>query len=191
MQLKFLCSATSEENWPKGDVPEVALAGRSNAGKSTFLNAIGNQKVAKVSQAPGKTRLLNFFQAGANYRLVDMPGYGFASRSGEEVLSWGPMVEDFIRLRPQLVGLILVIDIRRDWTAEESQIYDFAARFERNVAVVLTKADKLGRAELAQRLKHFKESAPTSSIFVTSSKDQKSIAAVEDFVFHYWVKGAK
>jgi GTP-binding protein len=191
MQLRFLCSATAEENWPKGDLPEVALAGRSNAGKSTFLNILGHQKVAKVSQVPGKTRLLNFFQAGEKYRLVDMPGYGFASRSGDEVISWGPMVESYVQLRSQLVGLILVIDIRRDWTEEENQIYNFATAHNRNVAVVLTKADKLSKSELAQRKKHFKETAPTTLVFVTSSQDPKSVAAVEDFVFHHWVKGAK
>lgn len=166
------------------------MAGRSNAGKSTFLNVLSDRKVAKVSQVPGKTRLLNFFDAG-KYRLVDMPGYGFAARGGEEVMSWGPMVEQYVAKRPQLVGLILLIDIRRDWSPEESQIIDFATAHERQIAVVLTKADKLGRAELARREKHFKQQAPTAALFITSSQDPKSVAAVEDYVFHYWVKGAK
>ncbi len=187
MQLRFLVSATTEENWPKGDLPEIALAGRSNTGKSTFINVLGNQKLAKVSGVPGKTRLLNFFDAG-KYRLVDMPGYGFAARSGKEMMSWGPMVEEYLRGRPQLVGVILLVDIRRDWSDEETQITNFAVSFGRSVAVVLTKSDKLGRAELNERKKHFEKHSTTSNIFVTSSQEQKSVAAVEDFVFRNWVK---
>ena len=90
---RFLKSAVWPKDYPEADRPEIALIGRSNAGKSSLLNALVSQKAAKVSQTPGKTRLLNFFDFGDHYRLVDMPGYGFAARSGDEILAWEKMIK--------------------------------------------------------------------------------------------------
>jgi GTP-binding protein len=190
MRLSFLCSAVKPNDWPKADLPEIALAGRSNAGKSSWINTLAGQKVAKVSQVPGKTRLLNFFQAGDKYRLVDMPGYGFASRSGDEMEGWGPMVETFLRGRSNLVGILLLMDIRRDWSEEETQVVQFAARFGRAIAVVLTKADKLSRTDLDRRKKYFAQASEVKDFFAGSALDTKAVTEVEDFIFHNWIKAA-
>ena len=98
-QAQFLKSAVLPADYPASDRPEVALVGRSNAGKSSLLNAIAGQKAARVSQMPGKTRLLNFFDFGDHYRFVDMPGYGFASRHGAEVLEWEKMISHYFDAR--------------------------------------------------------------------------------------------
>jgi len=190
MKMTYLKSAVNQADWPKADLPEVAIAGRSNAGKSTWINTLAGSKVAKVSQVPGKTRLLNFFQAGNRYRLVDMPGYGFASRSGAEMESWGPMIEVYLRERDTLAGVLLLVDIRRDWTEEETRVAEFVSATGRPIAVFLTKADKLNRKELEQRRKYFASEARVDDVFAGSSLDAKAVGGVEDFIFHHWIKGS-
>src|SRR6478752_7250400 len=108
--IQFIKSAVLPKDYPIHKMAEVAIAGRSNAGKSSFINALTRDKVAKVSSTPGKTRLLNFFNMADSYVLVDMPGYGFASRSNSEVLEWHEMIETYLMSRENLVGLILVMD---------------------------------------------------------------------------------
>ena len=122
MKAKFLKSAVNQEDYPPSDRPEVALVGRSNAGKSSLLNALAGSKIAKVSQEPGKTRLLNFFDYGKQYRFVDMPGYGYASRSGSEILSWQEMITKYSDVRENLHGVVLIMDSARDWQEEESNL---------------------------------------------------------------------
>jgi GTP-binding protein len=188
MKLDFITSAADPTGWPTPKRPEVALAGRSNAGKSSFLNALAGGKVAKVSQVPGKTRLLNFFEAGSHYRLVDMPGYGFSKRSGDEQSTWGHLVEEFVRDREVLTGVLLLMDIRRDWQSEEQMVIDFAQSFGRRVALVLTKADTLSRSEISQRQTLLQRASGERDIFPVSIREPKSIKAVEDFVFKQWIK---
>lgn len=188
MELTFITSAADSTGWPKGDRPEVALAGRSNAGKSSFLNALGASRIAKVSQVPGKTRLLNFFDAGTKYRFVDMPGYGFSKRSGDEQAGWEGLIETYIRERANLVGLILLMDIRRDWTADEIQVRDFAESHGRRVALVLTKMDTLSKSEAQKRKQEIARQSHERDIFLVTERDRKTIADVEDFVFKNWVK---
>ncbi|MGE0762538.1 MAG: ribosome biogenesis GTP-binding protein YihA/YsxC [Bdellovibrionales bacterium] len=190
MKLQFITSAADPHGWPPPAKPEIALAGRSNAGKSSFLNALGgSNKIAKVSQVPGKTRLLNFFEAGEHYRLVDMPGYGFSKRSGDEQSTWGDLVESYVSGRENLVGVLLLMDIRREWTQDEQQILDFVQSHGRRVAVALTKVDSVSRNE-AQKLKSkMQKESGERDVFMTSIRDAKSVQAVEDFMFRQWVKG--
>lgn len=174
-----------------GDRPEVAIAGRSNAGKSSFINALTQSKIAKVSQTPGKTRLLSFFDVGANYRLVDMPGYGFASRSGDEMRSWQTMIEDYLSLRGNLVGLVLIMDINRDWDRDEAMLVHFMYSVAKPVLVVLTKADKLSRSEIEKRKKQIQKSSGINNIFTVSSLKGEGIEETEEFIFQNWVKEQK
>lgn len=189
MKIEFITSAANMAGWPKSDLPEVALAGRSNAGKSSFLNALAGRPVAKVSQVPGKTRLLNFFSAGEHYRWVDMPGYGFAARSGAEMTSWGPLIESYLRERERLMGVLLFIDVRRDWSDEETQIQEFLATCHRSLLVVVTKMDKLSRTDLARRRKHFVTQVEQENLFIVSNQDLASVKSVENFIFRQWIKG--
>jgi len=102
-------------DYPVADRPEIAMVGRSNGGKSTLLNAMtGGAKEAKTSATPGKTRLLNFFDVGDHYRIVDLPGYGYAARDPKERKMWEKMIDVFFKTRECLAGIILVCDMRRD-----------------------------------------------------------------------------
>lgn len=188
MDVQYLKSAVFPKDYPPGDRPEIAIAGRSNAGKSSYINALTNSRIAKVSQTPGKTRLLSFFNIGEHYRFVDMPGYGFASRSGDEVVSWQKMIEDYLTFRENLVGLVLVIDINRDWQKDEAMLLDFMYTSGKPVIVVLTKADKLSKGEIQKRKKSLQETSGIQNIFPVSSPKNFGVEETEEFIFKNWVK---
>jgi GTP-binding protein len=134
---------------------EVAVAGRSNAGKSSAINAIvGRKGLARTSKTPGRTQMINFFSIGAERRLVDLPGYGYARVSAPVKRHWQGLMEHYFAQRQSLQALLLVVDIRRGLTDFDWQMMDWAAASERPVAIVLTKADKLRRGPaMDQRLK--------------------------------------
>ena len=188
--VKFLKSALLPQDYPDQKRPEVALAGRSNSGKSSFLNAISNSKVAMVSSTPGKTRLLNFFDFGQHYRIVDMPGYGFASRSIKEMEEWTQAIETYISERENLAGLVLLMDIRRDWTRDENLLVDFLSRADRPCLVVLTKADQVKRGQYKQICAAVERASGLAPVMVCSAKDKLGVKEVEDFVFKHWVRPA-
>ena len=140
---RFLMSAAQLEQLPAPDRPEVAFAGRSNAGKSSALNRICAQKqLARVSKTPGRTQLLNFFEVPAG-RLVDLPGYGFAQVPGTVRRDWGALVTGYIQTRESLRGLVLVMDARHPLTDFDRQMLSWAAAQRLPCHVLLTKADKL------------------------------------------------
>ena len=146
MAIVFVKSASHWSQFPPGNKPQVAVVGRSNSGKSSFINALAKQKVAKVSQKPGKTRLLNIFDVHKKFLLVDMPGYGYAARSKSERKDWEKMIEQYLLGSESLVGLVLLMDIRRRWSDEEWLIHDFCASQNLPFLLGLTKADKLSRS---------------------------------------------
>lgn len=185
---KYLKSAVFPQDYPAADRPEVAIAGRSNAGKSSLLNTICGSSVAKVSQSPGKTRLLNFFDFGQHYRWVDMPGYGFASRSGDEMHEWHTMIETYLTTRETISGLLLVMDARRDWTEDEELLKRFCFRMERPMAIALTKIDKLKKPEITARVKEIKKQAGLSAIFPISNLKKQGVKELEEYIFLEWVK---
>lgn len=185
---KFVTSAVKLEQCPQDDVPEIALAGRSNAGKSSFLNSFSKSgPIAKVSQVPGKTRLLNFYDVAGKYRFVDMPGYGYASRSGGEVREWQGIVEDFLSLREQVAGVILFIDSRREWQEEESQLIEFLDSLGIETVVALTKCDKMSRSSYLQAKTKF-ENLTHLKVFPISSEKKFGIVELEDYIFRRWVQ---
>jgi GTP-binding protein len=188
---QFLKSAKLPQDFPPPLRPEIALLGRSNAGKSSFLNAMTGQKIAKVSSAPGKTRLLNFFDLGLHYRLVDMPGYGFASRGAEERDSWGKMIEGYVQRRDNLVGALLVMDIRRDWSSDESMIASWLHKRGLPLCVALNKSDKLTARELKPRVQSLQsqiKEQPTPQMFAVSSLTKIGVEDVEDYMYRAWIK---
>jgi GTP-binding protein len=185
---KYLKSALLAKDYPPGKRPEVALAGRSNSGKSSFLNAIAKGKVAHVSSTPGKTRLLNFFDFGAHYRVVDMPGYGFASRSMKEMQEWTASIETYIHTRELLAGLILLMDIRRDWTEDEQMLSDFLSAVDRPMLIVLTKADQVTRNEMTKKIKQIEKAAQREPVFAVSALKKTGVEDVEEYVFKNWIK---
>ncbi|HEX7964646.1 MAG TPA: ribosome biogenesis GTP-binding protein YihA/YsxC [Gammaproteobacteria bacterium] len=151
--MRFLLSAAALAGLPADTGREVAFAGRSNAGKSSALNAIsGVSGLARVSKTPGRTRLINLFGLEGGMRFVDLPGYGYAKVPEAERLKWGAMVEDYLNARQSLAGLILVMDIRHPLTEFDRQMLGFAGDLSLPVHVLLSKADKLGRGAAAKTL---------------------------------------
>lgn len=186
--IQFIKSAVLAKDYPVHKMAEVAIAGRSNAGKSSFINALTREKVAKVSSTPGKTRLLNFFNMADSYVLVDMPGYGFASRSHSEVLEWHEMIEAYLMTRENLVGLILVMDIRREWSADEELLKKFSDERGFPLAIVLTKADKMSRNQMMSAAMKMKKVSGLSAVFPVSSLKKTGQDEIERYVFENWVK---
>lgn len=150
---RFLLSAASLTDLPPDMGREVAFAGRSNAGKSSALNAItGVSGLARVSKTPGRTRLLNLFETGPGMRLMDLPGYGYAKVPEAERLRWGELLDSYLSSRQSLMGLILVMDIRHPLTDFDRQLLEFAGPIQLPVHLLLSKADKLSRGAAASTL---------------------------------------
>jgi GTP-binding protein len=151
--VRFLISAAAAAQFPPDDGSEVAFAGRSNAGKSSAINAIVQRRaLARTSKAPGRTRLLNFFEVAPRGRIVDLPGYGYASAPESERRTWAPLI-DALRARHCLAGLFLIVDARRGITSADQELIAWANPQERGVHVLLSKIDKLTRNEGARALK--------------------------------------
>ena len=149
----FLLSAAAPAQFPAEPGVEVAFAGRSNAGKSSAINAIAERKaLARTSKTPGQTRLLNYFELEPGHRIVDLPGYGYAEVRPDERRKWGPLI-DALRRRELLRGLLLVVDARRGLRDEDFALIDWADPARRAVHVLLSKADKLTQTERASALR--------------------------------------
>ncbi len=150
-EARFLTSANAVEQFVPDAGAEVAVAGRSNAGKSSAINVIVNRRqFARTSKTPGRTRLVNFFSLRDGERLVDLPGYGFARVSDKERRHWGDLLSEYFRARDSLRGLILVVDIRRQLTDYDRRMMEFAEIVKLPVHILLTKADKLKRGQAAK-----------------------------------------
>lgn len=186
--IQFIKSAVLAKDYPIHKKAEVAIAGRSNAGKSSFINSLSKGKVAKVSSTPGKTRLLNFFNMEDSYVLVDMPGYGFAARAGDEMEEWHRMIETYLMTRENLCGLLLVMDIRRSWTDDEELLKKFSEERGFPLLVVLTKADKMSRSQMLQAVAKIKKTSGLSAVFPVSTLKKEGQDEVEEYVFENWVK---
>lgn len=188
LKYEFVKSAVKPQEYPVDERFEIACLGRSNSGKSSFINALCGGQIAKTSSTPGKTALLNFFNIGSYYRLVDMPGYGFAQRSKADQKQWQEMIENYLALRAQLVGLLLVMDIRRGWSQDEKNLLAWLRPRRLPVALILNKSDKMRRGEaLAQREVLRKESG-IDSLFIVSTLTNEGIQGVEKFFFDHWIK---
>lgn len=142
----YLASAPNLKSAPPDQGREVAFAGRSNAGKSSAINAITRQKtLARVSKTPGRTQLLNFFGLDGECRLVDLPGYGYAKVPEGMQKSWGAMIENYLSQRRALRGVFLVMDIRHPLTEFDRRMIEWCLHYELPAHIALTKADKLSR----------------------------------------------
>jgi GTP-binding protein len=152
-EAKFLLSANDPRQFPADHGNEVAFAGRSNAGKSSAINAIlGRRSLARTSKSPGQTRLINFFELTEDERLVDLPGYGFAKVPVAMRQHWGELIQRYFAERQSLQGVVLIIDARRGLTDQDRQLIDWIETAPRAVHVLLTKEDKLSRNEARQAL---------------------------------------
>ena len=146
VDLEIVCGVTS--SMPDTKLPEVAFAGKSNVGKSSLINGLMNRKAyAKVSQKPGKTQTINYYNINDELYIVDLPGYGFANVSPAVKASWGKMIERYLRLSPQLRMIFLLVDIRHEPSANDVQMYNWIVENGFYPAIIATKLDKLSRSQ--------------------------------------------
>ncbi|HSP47118.1 MAG TPA: ribosome biogenesis GTP-binding protein YihA/YsxC, partial [Clostridiaceae bacterium] len=157
MQIKssdFITSAVKPIQYPEMQLPEVAFVGRSNVGKSTIINSLTNRKkLAKVSNTPGRTRLVNFFLINGQCLLVDLPGYGYAKISKTEKAAWGKIIEDYLIARDNLKKVVLLVDARHKPTEDDRLMLDYLRYYQKEVIVVATKLDKLKLSDIKKNEK--------------------------------------
>lgn len=176
----FIKSAAQPGDFPSDGGREVAVAGRSNSGKSSAINVLlGMKKLARTSKTPGRTQLVNFFGLTANARIVDLPGYGFARVPAAVRDRWRGMIEGYFQARTSLCGLVVTVDIRRDLTDLDLTMLNFASDLRLDTLVLLTKADKLSRgaASAACHRVHRTVSASAEVVVFSALKRQGLDAA--------------
>ncbi|MDG2956985.1 ribosome biogenesis GTP-binding protein YihA/YsxC [Bisgaard Taxon 10/6] len=157
-KTRFLTSAANIKQLPEDKGIEIAFAGRSNAGKSTALNALTNQKnLARTSKTPGRTQLINLFETAPNCKLVDLPGYGYAAVPEQMKLQWQKSLAEYLQKRECLGGVVILMDIRHPLKDLDQQMIEWAVSSDLAVLLLLTKADKLSQSERSKTVKMVRE----------------------------------
>ncbi|MFC4022624.1 ribosome biogenesis GTP-binding protein YihA/YsxC [Oceanobacillus longus] len=173
-KAEIVISAVSQKQYPGDMLPEIALAGRSNVGKSSFINKLINRKnLARTSSKPGKTQTLNFYRINDVFYFVDVPGYGYAKVSKSEKEKWGPMMEEYFQTRNTLKAVLLITDLRHEPTKDDLRMYDFLKFNDLEVIIVGTKLDKVPKSKRAQHIKRTKQTfqvAPEDIVIPFSSE---------------------
>ena len=155
-EAAFVGSFFAMNQLPKDRLPQIAVAGRSNVGKSSLLNqTLGHKPLARVSSTPGRTRSLNFFKIDNRYYVVDLPGYGYAKVSKSMRADWGELIEEYLTSAENLIGLILLLDCRREPTEQDWELIGWLSERQLPVMVAITKADKLNKDNLNRKVRQF------------------------------------
>ncbi|MDM5298961.1 ribosome biogenesis GTP-binding protein YihA/YsxC [Bacillus pumilus] len=173
----IVISAVKPEQYPSGGLPEIALAGRSNVGKSSFINSLINRKnLARTSSKPGKTQTLNFYIINDMLHFVDVPGYGFAKVSKTEREAWGKMIETYITMREELKAVVQIVDLRHKPSADDVNMYEFLKYYGVPVIIIATKADKIPKGKWEKHAKVVKQTldiVPSDELILFSSETKK------------------
>lgn len=185
-KAELVISAPDKKSWPDSNLPEIVLAGRSNVGKSSFINTmVGRKKLAYVGNSPGKTRLLNFFNIDDKYMFVDVPGYGYAKISKSQLIKFANMMEDYFSQREQKKGLVLLVDARHKPTQDDIAMMEYARYYEIPVCVVATKIDKVKSSQKHKQLKLIRQTLQLNDdekVFPFSSETRQGIDAVWQYL---------
>ena len=157
-KVDLYISAIRRSQYPTDGKPEFIMLGRSNVGKSSFVNTILNRKnLARISSKPGKTVTINFYNVEDSFYLVDVPGYGYADTSKEEIKKFGMMVEEYLEKREELKRVFLLVDFRHKPTSDDVLMYNFLKYYQIPVTIIATKADKVSSREKEKAIKNIKE----------------------------------
>lgn len=178
--------AVNPKQYPKDDLPEIAFAGRSNVGKSSFINSMINRvNLARTSNKPGKTRTINFYLINGSFRFVDLPGYGYAQVSKVERKKWGEIIDRYLVGRKNLVEIILIVDIRHEPTEADLMMYEWIKSFNYRGIVIATKADKISKGKWQKHIKIIKEKLQVSDpkLIIPYSSEKK---LNKDFVWKHF-----
>lgn len=157
-QAEFIISAAWKKQFPTDGKDEIAFVGRSNVGKSSLINSLTNRrKLVKVSNTPGKTRLINFFMINGSFYFVDLPGYGYAKVSKKELEKWSQTIQNYLTDRQQLKKVILLVDSRHKPTKDDVAMYEWIKYYNYKCIIIATKSDKIKKSEKAKNKKLIKE----------------------------------
>jgi GTP-binding protein len=186
---EIVISAVRPDQYPAVGLPEIALAGRSNVGKSSFINKmLARKNLARTSSKPGKTQTLNFYIINEILHFVDVPGYGYAKVSKKEREAWGKMIETYITTREQLRAVVLLIDVRHPPSKDDVLMYGFLKHYEIPVIIVATKADKIPKSKWQKHVKVIKETLDmdkTDSFVLFSSETGQGKDEAWKIIEHY------
>jgi GTP-binding protein len=179
----FVAAAAQLERLPAERFPEIALAGRSNVGKSSLLNRlVGQHGLARVSKRPGRTQQINWFDVDGRFMLVDLPGYGFARVPLAVKASWRGLIEGYLRRRQALRGVLLLVDVRRGLEADDLQLLAFLAAQARPVRVIATKIDKLSRGARLRALARLRSEANDAAPMPFSASSGEGVDAIRQLI---------
>ena len=189
-QAELVAVTAKREQYPPEDMYEIAFVGRSNVGKSSLLNLLTNRKsLARVSGNPGKTRTINFYQVNGEFRIVDLPGYGYAKVSKSISATWGDMIDAYLKDRHKLIKVVQLVDIRHAPSALDIQMYEYLKHYNLDGLVAATKADKISKNETAKSIATIRKTLgmdpedlviPVSALNKTGH--EKLLAAMEDLL---------
>ena len=191
MQIKtaeFVISSPKVEGCPETTIPEYAFIGRSNVGKSSLINLLTNRKkLAKTSSTPGKTQLINHFFINEDWYLVDLPGYGWAQVSKTEKAKWKGMINDYLRQRPNLASVFVLVDIRHEPQKIDLEFINWLGEEGIPFSIVFTKADKLGKVQIQSSVARYKRTLKETwddlpPTFITSSADKMGAEEILNFI---------
>lgn len=183
---EFVKSAVWPNQYPPGILPEIAFVGRSNVGKSSLINAlVGRKSLAKTSNTPGRTQLINFFTVNSSLFFVDLPGYGFAKVPRSVKKDWGDMIETYLRERRNLALVVFILDVRRDPSAEDLSLRDWLDHYRIPYAAILTKSDKLSNQQALGRKKLIEKAmgkGASGNTILFSAKTRKGAEELWQFI---------
>jgi len=183
---EFIYGVTNYKNLPEDAGSEILLAGRSNAGKSSALNALtDNPKLARISKTPGRTTEINFFKVNEDVVLLDLPGYGFAKSSKAKKKDWGPLLGEYFQKRRALTAVVIFMDIRHPLKESDWEMIHLCRNFNVPFIPALTKSDKLSNNNIAKAIAFVKEKIPESTPIAVSSKDKDSFDTLAKKILNF------
>lgn len=183
---EFMMGVTKYRNLPDDMGTEILLSGRSNAGKSSALNALTeNTKLARISKTPGRTTEINFFKVNDGLKLVDLPGYGFAKSAKSQKKDWGPLLRDYFKKRKALKAVIIFMDIRHPLKDSDIEMIKLCSKSNVDFIPVLTKSDKLSNNKIVNSIKDVNKRLIGCEAIVISAKDQKGIELLSKEIMRY------